>query len=282
MSLFDPATAQQTMGTPGTFSEILAIEDGFGQRKARAPVGQVLPRASRPSPASRSPRRTERHQGRVGFFTTFLLAFTVISLFVGSSSSSTRSSMLVAQRSRELALLRALGASRRQVNGAVILEALVVGVLGSTLGVGLGVLLALGLQGLVGLLIGNVLFGILGFFRANTVLWAYLTGVIVTVVAALAPAAAPPTSPRWPRCATTWPCRPPRSAGGRYSAPWSGPGLASMAAGLVAGAGILWVGVGALGIFLGVAMLSPFLGRPMVGGVGSVLPRFWGWTRVSP
>jgi len=51
-----------------------------------------------------------------------------------------------------------------------------------------------------------------------------------------------------------------------------------MAAGLTAGAGILWVGLGALGIFLGVAMLSPFISRPSVGGIGAVLPRFWGST----
>ena len=53
-------------------------------------------------------------------------------------------------------------------------------------------------------------------------------------------------------------------------------GIAAMAAGLMGDAGILWVGLGALGIFLGVAMLSPFLSRPVVGGVGSLLPRLWG------
>ena len=62
--------------------------------------------------------------------------FAVISIFVGSFIIFNTFSMLVAQRSRELALLRALGASRRQVNRAVVREALVVGLIGSTLGSG--------------------------------------------------------------------------------------------------------------------------------------------------
>ena len=128
----------------------------------------------------------------LSFFSIFLLVFAVISIFVGSFIIFNTFSMLVAQRSRELALLRALGASRRQVNRAVILEALVVGVIGSTLGLGLGVLLAIGLQSLVGLFIGDLPSDGL-VFRANTVLWAYLTGVIVTVVAAAR--AGPPRHP---------------------------------------------------------------------------------------
>ena len=95
--------------------------------------------------------------------------------------------MLVAQRSRELALLRALGASRRQVNRAVILEAAVVGLIGSTLGLGLGVLALDRAQQLIGIFLGDLPTDGL-VFRASTVVWAYLTGVVVTVVSAVAPA----------------------------------------------------------------------------------------------
>ena len=92
-------------------------------------------------------------------------------------------SILVAQRSRELALLRALGASRRQVNVSVLVEALFVGLVGSTVGLGVGYLLARGLQ---------LLFGTIGFdlsraaFPVNlrTVVASYAVGVLVTVAAA--------------------------------------------------------------------------------------------------
>jgi putative ABC transport system permease protein len=280
VTLFDPATAQQTMGTPGTFSEILAVGDGsVSDEKLRDRVAEVLP-ADFEALTGEQIAATESGniKDALSFFSIFLLVFAVISIFVGSFIIFNTFSMLVAQRSRELALLRALGASRRQVNRAVVLEALVVGLLGSTLGLGLGVLLSLGLQSLVGLFIGDLPSDGL-VFRPNTVLWAYLTGVVVTVVAALAPARRATHIP--PVAALRDDVALPASSLRRRAVLGTlvlAAGLASMTAGLVAGAGILWVGVGALGIFLGVAMLSPFLSRPMVGGVGSVLPKFWGPT----
>ena len=187
--------------------------------------------------------------------------------------------MLVAQRSRELALLRALGASRRQVNRAVILEAAVVGVIGSTIGLGLGVLLSIGLQQLIGLFLGDLPTDGL-VFQSSTVLWAYLTGVVVTVVSAIAPArrathippvaalrddvALPESSLRRRALVGTAMLgrrhrRHGRRAGGRRRASCgsvSGRSASSSAS----------------------AMLSPFLSRPVVGGVGSLLPRVWGPT----
>ena len=121
----------------------------------------------------------------LSFFSTFLLVFAAIAIFVGSFIIFNTFSMLVAQRSRELALLRALGASRRQVNRAVIVEAAVVGVIGSTIGLGLGVLLSIGLQQLIGLFLGDLPTDGL-VFQGSTVLWAYLIGVVVTVVSAIA------------------------------------------------------------------------------------------------
>jgi putative ABC transport system permease protein len=280
VTLFDPATAQQTLGTPGTFSEILAVGDGsVSDDKLRDRVAKVLP-ADFEALTGEQIAATESGniKDALSFFSIFLLVFAVISIFVGSFIIFNTFSMLVAQRSRELALLRALGASRRQVNRAVVLEALVVGLIGSTLGLGLGVLLSFGLQSLVGLFFGDLpSVGLV--FQANTVLWAYLTGVIVTVVAALAPARRATHIP--PVAALRDDVALPASSLRRRAVLGTlvlVAGLVSMTAGLVAGAGILWVGVGALGLFLGVAMLSPFLSRPMVGGVGSVLPRFWGPT----
>ena len=78
--------------------------------------------------------------------------FAVIALFVGSFIIYNTFSIIVAQRTRELALLRALGASRRQVLGAVLGEALVVGLISAVLGLGLGILFAVGLKALLGAL----------------------------------------------------------------------------------------------------------------------------------
>ncbi len=123
----------------------------------------------------------------LGFLQTFLLVFAAVSLFVGVFIIINTFSILVAQRSRELALLRAMGASRRQVNRSVLVEAIVVGVVGSTVGLGVGYLLALGLRWLFGV------FG-LDLSRADfpmtwsAVIWSYVVGVGVTAVAALFPA----------------------------------------------------------------------------------------------
>ncbi len=123
----------------------------------------------------------------LGFLQTFLLVFAAVSLIVGVFIIINTFSILVAQRSRELALLRAMGASRRQVNGSVLLEAIAVGLIGSTVGLGVGYLLALGLRWLFGV------FG-LDLSRADfpmtwsAVFWSYVVGVGVTAVAALLPA----------------------------------------------------------------------------------------------
>ncbi|HEU4910993.1 MAG TPA: FtsX-like permease family protein [Actinomycetes bacterium] len=278
ITLFDPATAQQALVTPGTYSEVLAIGDGsVSDEELRDRVAEVLPpRYQAFTGEGLAAEDSNDIKDALGFFSTFLLVFAVISIFVGSFIIFNTFSMLVAQRSRELALLRALGASRRQVNLAVILEAAVVGVIGSTLGLGLGVLLSLGLREVVGLFLGDLPADDL-VFRGNTVLWAYLTGVVVTLVAAVAPARRATLIP--PVAALRDDVALPAASLRRRAVLGTvvlGAGVVAMAAGLAGGAGILWVGIGALGIFLGAAMLSPFLSRPVVGGVGSALPRLWG------
>lgn len=278
ITLFDPATAQQALVTPGTYSEVLAIGDGsVSNKQLRDRVAEVLPpRYQAFTGEGLAAEDSNDIKDALGFFSTFLLVFAVISIFVGSFIIFNTFSMLVAQRSRELALLRALGASRRQVNLAVVLEAAVVGVIGSTLGLGLGVLLSLGLREVVGLFLGDLPADDL-VFRANTVLWAYLTGVVVTLVAAVAPARRATLIP--PVAALRDDVALPAASLRRRAVLGTvvlGAGVVAMAAGLAGGAGILWVGIGALGIFLGAAMLSPFLSRPVVGGVGSALPRLWG------
>jgi len=280
VTLFDPATAQEVLGAPGTYTEILAVGDGtVGDEELRDRVAEVVPpRYEALTGEEIAATDSGNIKDALSFFSIFLLVFAVISIFVGSFIIFNTFSMLVAQRSRELALLRALGASRRQVNRAVIIEAAAVGVLGSTIGLGLGVLLSMGLKALVGVFIGDIPANGL-VFQGSTVLWAYLTGVVVTVVAAAVPARRATKIP--PVAAMRDDVAMPESSMRRRAIAGGlvlGVGVVAMGAGLAGSAGLIWVGLGALAVFLGVAMLSPFLSRPAVGGIGSPLPRFWGST----
>ena len=117
----------------------------------------------------------------------FLLSFAAIALFVGAFVIFNTMSITVAQRTRELATLRTLGASRRQVRVSVLLEALVIGVIASLVGLALGVLLAKGLNALFDALGGGLPTTSL-VFGTRTVLVSLLVGVVVTLLAGLFPA----------------------------------------------------------------------------------------------
>lgn len=121
----------------------------------------------------------------LSFFTVFLLVFAVIALLVGAFIIANTFSILVAQRTRELALMRAIGASRKQVLGSVVIEAAVVGVIASAVGLGLGYLVATGLQNLLmgdsGMAPGTTL-------STRTVIASFTIGIGVTVLSALFPA----------------------------------------------------------------------------------------------
>jgi putative ABC transport system permease protein len=175
-------------------------------------------------------------------------------------------SILVAQRSRELALLRALGASRGQVNRSVLLEAAGVGIIGSTLGLGGGYLVALALRavfGAFGLDLGGVEFRI----EPSTVLAAYAVGIIVTVVAAYLPARRAgrlmPVQALRDDVAMPESSLHVRLLGGLALV---GVGSVGMVAGLAGWWGReLWsIGLGMLSVLVGVSLLAPMLGRPVI------------------
>jgi putative ABC transport system permease protein len=122
-----------------------------------------------------------------GPFLTILLVFAVIACVVSAFVIYNTFTILIAQRIRELALLRCVGASRRQVFGSVVLESAVVGLVGSVLGIGFGLLLGLGLfSGVTAL--GAPLPSHALVLTARPVVVALLLGILVTVAAALVPA----------------------------------------------------------------------------------------------
>ena len=151
--LRQPSSCRSGSSAAGRLQRGLA-QRGRGRLPARARRGGAEGAARRPHGARPGDAYVEENKASLdeilGFLQTFLLVFAAVSLVVGVFLIINTFSILVAQRSRELALLRAMGASRRQVNRSVLLEATAVGLVGSTVGLGVGYLLALGLRWLFG------------------------------------------------------------------------------------------------------------------------------------
>jgi len=153
LTVFDVGFMQdQFFGGRDVYSSVsLDAADGVTQKQLQAAAQRVLPRGVVARTGDAIVKANKQGLDRIlGFLNTFLLVFAGISLVVGTFLIINTFSILVAQRTRELALLRALGASRRQVNVLVLVEVAFVGLVGSTLGLGLGYLLALGLRALFG------------------------------------------------------------------------------------------------------------------------------------
>ena len=281
LAIFDTRTAQDLfLEGDDAFTDIwVTAEDGFSQEELRDRVDDALPEGYEAVTGDEAADETASElRQAIGFMQTFLLIFAGISLVVGAFLIVNTFSILVAQRSRELALLRALGASKRQVTGSVLLEAFVVGLVGSTIGLGLGVLLALGIRTLFGGF-GLDLSGQSLLFAPRTVIVAYVVGVAVTVAAAWLPAR------RTSRIAPVQAMRddialPESSMHRRF---WLGTAL--VAAGVVVlGIGLFsslpygaqQTGAGVLLILLGVTAAGPVISRPLLHVVHRLYRRGFG------
>jgi putative ABC transport system permease protein len=206
----------------------------------------------------------------LSFFSTALLVFAFISLFVGAFTIFNTFSITVGQRTRELALLRVVGASRRQVFRSVLAEAAIVGAISSVIGIGLGVLAAFGLKELLSAFGYSLPSGPL-VFEARTVIVCLAVGIGITVISSIGPARRavriPPVVALSDRPAGTDVAPRRRFAWGSAVAVV---GVAMVAVGLAA-ANVALVGVGALCIFIGVFMLAPAVARPLSGVIGRPL-----------
>ncbi|MGV8966023.1 MAG: ABC transporter permease [Cellulomonas sp.] len=219
--------------------------------------------------AMRAEARTDI-EGQLGFVATFMLIFAGISLFVGAFIISNTFSMSVRQRMREFALLRAVGASPTQVFASILIQAAVVGLAGSALGIAAGL-------GLVSLLrigferVGMDLSGSIPL-SPSTVVISLLIGTLVAIAAAALPAR---------RAALTAPVEAMREATGTEKSlrtrSLAGAVLALVGvAGLVAAQlapesnGQALLGVGAVGLVAGVLLLAPFLARHTLGVLAAV------------
>jgi putative ABC transport system permease protein len=211
------------------------------------------------------------------FFNYILLGFAGVALFVGIFIILNTFSIIVAQRTRELALMRALGSARRQVIGSVLIEAVVIGLIASVIGlgagVGVGALLAYLFSTLGG---GGLSLAGLGV-PATAVIAAFGVGLVVTVVAAVIPAIrasrVPPVAAMQDVATPDRPLTRITVAGALVGAV----GGTLLALGLTGNAGdnTLWTILGGVLVtFIGVALLTPILSRPIV----SLLGRLFAWS----
>jgi putative ABC transport system permease protein len=216
------------------------------------------------------------------FLQSFLLAFGGIALFVGAFVIANSLSITIAQRTREFATLRTLGASRRQVLRSVLVESTVIGVLASVVGLFLGLALAKGLFALfeaVGFTLPNS--GLL--LKPRTIVVALLVGIIVTILASLRPAMRATRVP--PIAAVREGAVLPPGRFARYrglgSSALAVVGFAALAYGLF-GPNLsttqilLFMGLGTLLIFFGVALFSAQLVTPLAAVLGAPGARFGG------
>ena len=272
ITAFEQGLAEELFAEPGElFSVRLAATPDVDPDQLRTSVAQVLPaEVEAVTGADSAQEQADEVKGFFGFFQTFLLVFAGIALFVGAFLIFNTFTILVAQRQRELALLRALGASRRQVTLSVVAESFLVGLVASVLGLGLGVGVARGLQALINSFGGALPSGPL-VIASRTVLVSVLTGLLVTVAAALLPARRAAAVP--PVAAMRDAAVPERSLrrGTVVGAVLLVIGAAVLALGLQGE--IALVGLGALVCFLAVAALSPLLSRPVARLVGAPLAR---------
>lgn len=283
-AIFDNPTAQAFFGKRDRFDEIyVAAKDGVSPDELVRAIRPVLPAGAQVVTGTAEVRSQAKGTNKeLALVQKFLLAFGGAALFVGAFVIFNTLAITVAQRTRELATLRTLGASRRQVLGAVMLEALVIGALGSALGLFLGVGLAKGL---------NVLFAALGsdvphtgtVLAARTVLVSLLTGILITLVAALVPAVRATSVP--PISAVREGATLPRSPLALYAPYVSSTavalGVALLAAGLFApGVGVTTVlvlsALGCVALFLGIALVSSRLVRPLASLLGRPAARLAG------
>ncbi|MFL6164307.1 MAG: ABC transporter permease [Jatrophihabitantaceae bacterium] len=276
ITLFQPATAAAVLGEPGKVNQIdVAATSGVSQSELANRLRSALHDPSLEVLTGKQITKEGQSGVRkaLSFFNTFLLIFALIALFVGSFLIFNTFSIVVAQRLRELGLLRAVGASRKQVTLSVLGESLVIGVIASVAGLAAGIGLAIGLrQLLVAFGIDIPSSGLLVSFR--TVLVSLVVGTVITLLAAFQPArraglVAPVVAMR-DNAASEEPRRLRRSISGGVVLAFGG---SLLLVGLFAEVSnrLALVGVGGTITFLGIAILGPLISRPLSRLIGAPL-----------
>jgi putative ABC transport system permease protein len=274
---FTPETASEVIGTPGRYSAIEVVaEPGVSQTELAAALRAAVPGDVEVITGAEAAAEAKDAAGTsLQFIDMFLMAFAIVALVVGSFVIYNTFSITVAQRTKETALLRAVGAKRKQVTRSVMVEALFTGMFASALGVLAGLGAAQGLR-VVLEAFGLEFPGSGAVVAPQSLALSAVVGVVVTVVAAYLPArkaakVAPiealrdaaidrsSTSKRRAVIGTVL------AAAGAY---FVASGLGAHDAGSV--------GMGALVVLVALIVLGPVVARPLSRALGVFLPRLRG------
>jgi len=277
LAAFDLPTAQKLFDRVGQYDAVdVLAKSGENLTQLKAAIARVLPpKVEVVTGQTVANESTNSINQALSFFSTALLVFAFISLFVGAFTIFNTFSIIVGQRTRELALLRILGASRRQIFRSVLMEASIVGLIASIIGLALGVAAAAGLEALLngfgfGLPSGSLV------FEARTAIVALIVGVGVTVVSAISPARRavriPPVAALSEHDVGTAESSRRRIIVGSALGVL---GIIGLTRGLTAPA-IQLVGLGAVAIFIAIGMLAPLVARPMASVIGRPLAAILG------
>ncbi|MGZ4688367.1 MAG: ABC transporter permease [Acidimicrobiia bacterium] len=275
---FAPDTAAAVLGEPGRYDAVgVVASPGVSQSEVAANIGKAI--GSRDVEVLTGTQATEQARqasgASLGFLNTFLLTIGIVALLVGSFVIYNTFSITVAQRTRNVALLRAIGAKRKQVMRSLVLESVFVGLFASAIGVVAGIGMAKGIA---------EVFTVFGFelppggtvVTPSTIQTSVIVGTVVTVLAAYLPArkagkVAPIAALRDVAVDRTGTSRRRVVLG----AVMTSGGAALLYAGLT-GAGFPFVALGALVVFVGVAVLGPVIARPVTRLLGVPLPKLRG------
>jgi putative ABC transport system permease protein len=280
-ALFDTPTAQAITGASDQFDSISVVADpGVSQETLKDRIAAKLD--NKAYQVLTGAQITKENQSDIKnalqFFNVALIVFALIALFVGTFIIFNTFSIVVAQRLREMALLRALGASGRQVLGSVLTEAVLVGLFASVIGLGAGIVLSSGLKAVLDAFGFDIPAGGT-VVTAQTVIVALVVGTSVTTLSAIVPARK--ASRVAPIAAMRDVATEGRPHSGRRVLIGLGIvalGVLSLFAGLFGGAGIQLVGLGALIVFVGVFVLGPAVARPLSDVIGWPAARVRGIT----
>jgi putative ABC transport system permease protein len=284
LSGFNLPTSQRLFQRIGKLDQIRAkAKPGVTPAQLAAEIRNILPPHTQVKTGQAQAKSDAKDtESFLNFLQDFLLAFGGIALFVGSFVIANSLSITIAQRTRELATLRTLGASRRQVRRSIVIEAFVMGTLASVIGIGVGLGLGIGLF---------KLFDAVGFTLPNnglvlhqrTVIVALVVGIVVTVLASLRPAFRATRVP--PIAAVREGSELPPGRFARFrpvgSALLTAAGFLFLVYGLFGhNLGtkkiLLFMGVGTFLIFVGVALLAARFARPLAWALGAPASRFGG------
>ncbi|MFD7317957.1 ABC transporter permease [Streptomyces sp. NPDC059883] len=278
--LFDTAVAQKLYLEPGFYSDLtITAAAGASESRILDQVKPLLPKnAEAKTGGQLATEQADQIERGLSGLNQILLAAAAVALFVGIFLISNTFTMLVAQRTRELALLRAVGASRRQVKRSVLAEAAVVGVIASTIGFLFGLGLAIALRSLMGVTGAKIPAGAL-VVSPTAVGAAFGVGVLITLLAAWLPARRAAKIPPVAAMnsvhgvATTKSLVVRNSIGGALALL----GSAMIVAGAAAGSdGRILIGGGAFLTMIGVIVLIPLLSRPVIALVRPLLRGVFG------